>query len=151
MNVREYLQRSPVVVQPDETIESAARTMAREGVGTLIVADHGRLVGIVTDRDLVLRALATRTPLDARIDSVMSMNVVAVDADSDVRDALRAFSHHAVRRLPVLDGDTIVGLVSVDEMTIVLAEEFGELVKGLTAQLMFPHAADPVPVPAKVG
>lgn len=151
MNVREYLQRSPVVVQPDETIESAARTMAREGVGTLIVADHGRLVGIVTDRDLVLRALATRTPLDARIDSVMSMDVVAVDADSDVRDALRAFSRHAVRRLPVLDGDTIVGLVSVDEMTIVLAEEFGEIVKGLTAQSLFPHAADLAPVPAKVG
>ncbi len=151
MKVKDFLQRSPVVLAPDETIESAARTMAREGVGTLIVAEAGRLIGVVTDRDLVVRGLATRTSVDARVDSVMSMDVVALEADSDIRDAVRAFGQHAVRRLPVLDNGQIVGLVSVDQMMVVLAEEFGEMIKGVSAQLMFPHATDPAPVPARVG
>ncbi len=151
MKVREYLQRSPVVVDPGQTIQSAAETMAREGVGTVLVADQGRLVGIATDRDLVVRAIATHTPLDCRIDSVMSMDVFTVQADTDVRDVVRALSQHAVRRLPVLDGDEIVGMVSVDELIVVLAAEFGEAVKGVTAQLMFPHATDPAPMPVKVG
>lgn len=151
MKVKEFLQRSPVIIEPGETIDRAARTMAREGVGILMVADAGRLIGVVTDRDLVVRAMGERLPTDARVDSVMSMDVVSVAADSDARDVVRTFSRHGVRRLPVLDGTEIVGLVSVDQMLVVLAEEFGEAIKGVTAQLMFPHAGDPTPVPATAG
>ncbi len=150
MKVRVFLLRSAVTIECDATLAVAARTMANDGVGTLVVTDHGRLTGVVTDRDLVIRAIARSLAMDARIDSIMSMNVVAIDVDSDIRDAQRAFSHHAVRRLPVLDGEAVVGLLSIDDMMVTLSEELSEVTRGITAQLMFPHAADPVAPPAVV-
>ena len=146
MRVNEILIRTPVTVAPDITVAAAAELMAREGVGSLIVTDHGHLVGIVTDRDLVVRALARAFPADARVDSVMSMNVVAVDADADVSDAMAAFGHHAVRRLPVVRGADVVGLLSLDDLVAAMVGQFGELTHGLTAQLMFPHRAPIAPL-----
>jgi predicted transcriptional regulator len=150
MKVRDFLQRGAVTIECDATLVMAARMMADHGVGTLVVTDHGRLTGVVTDRDLVIRAMAKSLAADARVDSIMSMNVVAIDADWDVRDAQRAFSHHAVRRLPVLDGDEVVGLLSIDDLLVTLTEELTEVTRGVTAQLMFPHAADLAPPPAVV-
>ena len=149
MKVRQIVQRTPVVVRPDVTIQGAAQVMAQEGVGTVLVADHGTLLGIVTDRDVVLRAVATTTPLDARIDSIMSMGVVTVEADADVSEATQKFNHHAVRRLPVLDQGKIIGLVSVDELVVAYTSKLSEAINGVTAQLMFPHATDQPSVPVK--
>jgi CBS domain-containing protein len=149
MKVQEFIQRSAVTVGPECTIEQAARTMADKGVGSLMVVDGGRLTGVLTDRDLVVKVLAGRKPTDGRVDSVMSMNVVAVDADADIRDAIRAFSSHAVRRLPVVRGSDVVGVLSLDEVLVTLTAELSESVQGVTAQLMFPHATDPQPLPIR--
>ena len=150
MKVRNIIQRPAAVIEIDATIADAAREMARQGVGTLVVLDHHRLVGIVTDRDLVVRGLARSVPLDSRIDSIMSMDVIAIEADSDVTEAVKAFAHHAVRRLPVVDGDAVCGVLSIDDLAIATAQQLGELAKGVTAQALFPHAADLPPVPALV-
>lgn len=146
MRVREIATRAAVTIEANATVTDAARAMAQEGVGTLVVLDSGRLTGLVTDRDIVIRGLARSIPADARIDSIMSMNVVAVAADSDIRDAAKAFGHHAVRRLPVLDGDAVCGLLSLDDLMVATAQEFSELTRGVAAQIMFPHATDsPLP------
>ncbi len=142
MNVRDVMTSNPRTVSPSDSIQNAARIMRDEDTGAVPVVDNGRPVGIVTDRDLVVRALAKGYPADARADSVMSMNVVAIDADADVRDAMQAFGHHAVRRLPVVRGTAVTGLLSLDDLVAALAGQFGELTHGLTAQLMFPHGAD---------
>ncbi len=151
MKIEELVLRPPVLVSPDSTIREAAEVMGRQGVGAVMVADGGGLLGIVTDRDLVTRVLAKRVRDDARIDSVMSMNVVAIDARSDVRDAVRAFGHHAVRRLPVLNGSHIVGMLTIDDMLVAYTSEFAEITRGVTAQLLFPHAMDAANPPAVVG
>lgn len=150
MKINELVTRRPVMVGPDTTIERAAREMAENGVGCLVVTDHDRIVGIVTDRDLVVRALARRVPADARVDSVMSMDVVGVDSSSDVRDVIRTFGLHAVRRLPVVTGEEVTGLVSLDDLLVTFAGQIGELTHGLTAQLLFPHAGDEAPAPAVI-
>lgn len=150
MKINELVTRRPVMVGPDVTIERAAREMADHGVGCLVVTDHDRLVGIVTDRDLVVRALARRVPVDARVDSVMSMDVVGVDSSSDVRDVIRTFGLHAVRRLPVVTGDQVTGLVSLDDLLASFAGQMSELTNGLTAQLLFPHGGDEAEVPAVI-
>lgn len=142
MKVREITARPPVTIAPAATIAEAADIMAAHGVGALVVMDGAHLVGVVTDRDLVVRGLARSLPADARVDAVMSMNVVAIDADADVRDALAAFGHHAVRRLPVVYGREVTGVLSLDDLVVAMADQFGELTRGLTAQLLFPHAGD---------
>ena len=112
MRIGDLAVRRPVTVPPDTTIEGAAQDMAKQGVGCLVVTEGDTVVGIVTDRDLVVRGLAERMPTDGRIDSIMSTDVVAVDVDSDVRDVVRTFGHHAVRRLPVVRGPPVLGRVT---------------------------------------
>ena len=102
MRIEELTVRPPVTASPATTIQQAAALMARDAVGTLVITEGERVVGIVTDRDVVVRAVAKNLPLDSRIDGVMSMNVIALDAGTDVRDALHAFGQHAVRRLPIV-------------------------------------------------
>jgi CBS domain-containing protein len=115
------------------------------------VTEGGTVVGIVTDRDLVVRGLADRVPPDGRIDAVMTTHVVAVDVDSDVRDVIRTFGHHAVRRLPLVSGRHLVGIVTVDDLLVAMTDEIGLLTRGITAQLLFPHAGDEPQRPVPVG
>ncbi|TPW14145.1 MAG: signal transduction protein [Acidimicrobiaceae bacterium] len=148
MIVADLAIRPAVTTLPDTRIDHVAALMTKAGVGSVIVVDHDRLVGIVTDRDLVVRVLALGLPGDARIDSVMSMNVVAVDAHADIRDAITSFGHHAVRRMPVVSGDQVVGLVSLDDLIVSLSTAFADVARGVNAQMLFPHASDPAAVPA---
>ena len=150
MKIDRLVVREPVTVPPETTIRRAARTMAEHGVGSLVVVDHERVVGVVTDRDLVVRALAGDVPIDGRVDAVMTMDVVSVDADDDVRDVIHTFGRHAVRRLPVTSGGRLTGLVALDDLLASFAAQFAELTNGLTAQLLFPHGGDEPPVPARV-
>jgi len=150
MRIEEIAVRPAVTAAPGTSIAEAARLMANEAVGCLIIAENERIVGIVTDRDLVVRAIAKRVALDTRVDDIMSMNVIALDAGADIRDALRAFSMHAVRRLPVVVRGKVTGLLSLDDLVVVLSKQFGELTQGVAAQLLFPHAYDEASPPAKV-
>jgi signal-transduction protein with cAMP-binding, CBS, and nucleotidyltransferase domain len=147
MKVAEVAVRPPVTIQPDETIADAARLMASAGVGALVVTEKDRPVGIVTDRDLVVRAIAKNVPSDGRVDSVMSMNVIAVEGSSDIRDAIRAFSHHAVRRLPVIGAGRVEGMLTFDDVVVALSQQFAEVTRGVTAQLLFPHGNDEPALP----
>lgn len=148
MKVADLSARPAVTVGPGATLHDAAAEMDRCGVGCLVVVDDDRLVGVVTDRDLVVRGLAKGLAPDARVDAVMSMHVHAIDRHADIRDAIAAFHHHAVRRMPVVDGDQVTGLVSLDDLIVTLAKVLGDVTHGLTAQLVFPHGGDEPPVPA---
>jgi signal-transduction protein with cAMP-binding, CBS, and nucleotidyltransferase domain len=150
MKVADLSARPAVTIQPSSTVAQTAALMSRVGVGSVVVVDGDQLVGIVTDRDLVVRSLAKHLPADARIDSVMSMNVIAVDRHADIRDAIALFHHHAVRRMPVVDGDQVVGLISLDDMMVALSKVYADVTHGLTAQLVFPHGNDEADVPAIV-
>jgi signal-transduction protein with cAMP-binding, CBS, and nucleotidyltransferase domain len=145
MNVGDVVTRPPVTLPPEATLRHAAQVMAAEGVGSLIIVDHGRVAGIVTDRDMVVRAMARGYEPDARIDSVMSTDVVAVDATTELLNAIRAFDHHAVRRLPVVHNEQIVGVLSVDQVVVSLVTQLAETTHGLAGQLIFPRRAEPSP------
>jgi CBS domain-containing protein len=150
MKVRDLTWREPVTIEVDETVAHAARRLADAGVGALIVIDAGRPVGIVTDRDLVVRGLAHGVASDSRIDSLMSMGVVALDADVDADELYALFARHAIRRVPIVDHDTVVGVVSLDDALVSTAGQLGDLAGVLSTQIMFPHAREEPPVPAVV-
>jgi len=146
MQLREAVRRSPVSVTPDTTIAKAARAMHEGGVGAVIVVEGGRPIGIVTDRDITVRATARRFPPDARIDSVMSTDLVTGSADDDVAGALHLFETHPIRRLPLLDDDgALGGLVTADDLLVNLSSELAELVRPITAQVLFSHSEAEVP------
>ncbi|WP_261566795.1 CBS domain-containing protein [Frankia gtarii] len=145
------VSRPPVTVARATTIGEAAQEMGRTGVGALLVVDDEqqvgeRLVGIVTDRDIVLRGVARGIGPDGRIDALMTTEVITVPAGMGVERAYEIFRDHAIRRLPVLDGRRIVGLVSVDDLLIRSEREIADLVHPLCDETFAPHreAASPV-------
>ncbi len=150
MKVSDFTWREPVVIEIDETIATAAQRLAETGVGALIVVDRGRPVGVVTDRDLVVRGLARQAAPDSRVDALMTMGVIALDVDDDAEELYALFGREAIRRVPIVDHDTVVGVVSLDDALVSTAARLGDLAGVLSAQIMFPHARAEAPVPTLI-
>jgi CBS domain-containing protein len=126
-----------VTIAPDASLAEAARMMDRCVVGALIVLDGERPVGIVTDRDLVVRGLARDVPADARVDAVMSQGIQALQADADVRAALPIFRSHAIRRLPLVDNGKVVGMLTTDDLLIDFVADLGDVIRPITGEVVF--------------
>jgi CBS domain-containing protein len=146
MQLQEAIRRSPATVTPDTTLAEAAKVMDERGVGALVVVDDDRPTGIVTDRDITVRATARRFPPDARIDSVMSTELVTASAEDDLGGALRVFEKNPVRRLPLLDEDGgLVGMITADDLLVNLTSELAALVRPITGQVLFSHPEPGMP------
>ncbi len=145
MQIIDATRRSAVAVPPERTIAEVAQLMETATVGSVAVVDGERLVGIVTDRDLVRRALARGLDGAARVDGVMTSPVVSIDAHADLHDAYALFSHHAIRRLAIVDGPRFVGMLSIDDVLIDLTADLSNLVRPVTAEVFFGHHEAPVP------
>lgn len=141
----EAARKSPATIAADRTITDAAQEMDRRAVGALVVVDPDGPVGIVTDRDLVVRGLARRADPDARVDSVMSTDLVVLPADADLRDALTVFESHPLRRLPLVDGNRVVGMLTMDDLVVDLAGDLARLTRPVTAQVLFGHSEPSTP------
>ncbi|MEU3599164.1 CBS domain-containing protein [Streptomyces sp. NPDC006798] len=122
-----------VTAAPSAAVREVAGLMARHGVGAVVLVDHGRPEGIVTDRDLVLRALARGADPGGSVRAVMSAPVIAVDVDDEIRAVYDVFRRSGVRRLPVLDGAGIVGMLSVDDMFLDVYRRMSDLLSGPVA------------------
>jgi CBS domain-containing protein len=136
MKVRDVMMKAPVTLPIDATIYAAAVAMHKNSVGAVVVVDADRPVGVITDRDLVVRA----TPRDARVASVMSTGVVCVEADAELNAVTAILSAQPFRRVPVVDADRVVGVVTRDDLIVRLVHDLNEATKGVVAQLWFAHS-----------
>lgn len=127
MLVRDLMTTGVVSVPRQSSVADAARQMAALSVGCLLVMDDDAIVGVVTDRDLVVRVIARDLPHFTPIDQVMSRTVVTVDARADVSTAYELFSRHTLRRLPVTQGSEVVGVLAVDDLLLELSTELRAL------------------------
>ena len=111
MQVRDLMNPSVVSITPSESASLAARLLSRHNVGSLpVCGEDGGLRGIVTDRDIILRCVA------AEEDPLMTRNCAVVSPDDDAREATRLMAAKQVRRLPVLEGGKVVGMVSLGDL-----------------------------------
>jgi CBS domain-containing protein len=111
--VREVMTVDPTAVSRELTVREAAKLLAERDIGPLPVVDGDELVGIVTDRDLVVRVLADdRDPACTTVGEIASTDVAAVEPDVDLDEALRLMDERHVRRLPVVEEGRLVGIVS---------------------------------------
>jgi len=135
--VREMMTPDVALVPDDTTAADAARKMADEGVGALPVCDvDGRLCGVVTDRDLAVQIVAERRdPESTRLGELVDgSEVVTIGADDSVEEAIRTMKDHAVRRLPVIDGHSLVGMVSQADIARVMPDaKVGDLVDAISS------------------
>lgn len=121
--VRDVMTAEPIVLQQDQSIADAAQAMRDSAVGAVLVVDGDKLCGLVTDRDIVVRAVAESAPPDSPVGRVVSPDLVAVAADDETADAAQVMQDNAVRRLPVLDDGRIVGIVSIGDLAVSQGED----------------------------
>ena len=115
--LEELMQRTVVSVAPEDTIGETAEKMVAAAVGSAVVVDGGRLIGILTERDL-MRAVAGRVHAsEARVREWMTAEPITVDASAQASEAARIMLEHGFRHLPVVAGDRTVGIVSIRDVT----------------------------------
>jgi CBS domain-containing protein len=125
MQLKEIMTPNVEVVRPDASLQEAAELMMRRDVGPLPVCDGERLVGMLTDRDIIVRATAHgRDPKTTQVQEVMSPGVIYCFEDQDVEDAADLMEEHQIRRVVVLNRDKqLVGIVSLGDLALEADED----------------------------
>jgi CBS domain-containing protein len=118
VQIVDVMTPNPRTVQPGDTLQSAAQMMDDLNVGVLPVADGGRLVGMLTDRDIVIRSTsAGQDPRTAPVSDAMTGEARTLSADASVLDAIRMMKEQQLRRIPVVDPDgKLIGILSLGDL-----------------------------------
>lgn len=123
MNIRDVMTPNPRTLSPDDSIQNAARLMRDEDTGVIPVVENGRPIGLVTDRDIVVRAVADGGQMNRPVRDIATTNLVAVTPDMSTREANELMREHQIRRLPVVEGERLVGMVSLGDLAVKESKE----------------------------
>lgn len=120
MKVREIMSLDVELVNPDDSIQSAAKKMADADIGFLPVGENDRLVGMLTDRDIALRAVAKgKSPKNTKVREIMTGKVLYCTEDDEVEEAADNMATLKIRRLPIVDDDKrLVGVLSLGDIAL---------------------------------
>jgi CBS domain-containing protein len=117
--LREIMTQNPVTVQTTDSVVAAARSMRDGNIGDVVVVEQGQIQGILTDRDIVVRALAEgRDPERTTVGEICSRELTTLSPSDAIRDAAAVMRDKAIRRLPVVDGGRPVGIVSLGDLAV---------------------------------
>jgi CBS domain-containing protein len=123
MNIREVMTPNPQCVTPGDSIQNAARIMRDCDTGAVPVVDNGRPVGIVTDRDIVVRAVADGSQLNRPVREIVTGSIVCATPEMSTHEAADLMSEHQIRRLPVVENNRLVGIVSLGDLAVKEAKD----------------------------
>jgi CBS domain-containing protein len=114
-------------VRPDDTVFDALKLLAEREVGAVMVMDHGKLVGVLSERDYTRKiALQGKSSKETKVADIMTKNVFVVTPETRTRTCMALMSEKRIRHLPVVDGDTVVGMISIRDIMddIIVDHEF---------------------------
>jgi CBS domain-containing protein len=135
-SVREAMTKDPRSIGPSASVVEAARVMRDEHIGSLPITDGDTLMGMITDRDITTRVVAEAADLaTTSVGDVYSQDLVSVEPDKDLEEALGLMARHQVRRLPVLEDGRLLGIVAQADIALTLSEDekkTGELVEAIS-------------------
>ena len=129
MSLERICSKAVVTISPVATVLEAAKLMHSKHIGSLVVIDDVRPIGILTDRDIVLKVVASeKKPTETVVKDVMTTNPTMVNVNYDVLDAVRLMRNRGVRRLPVVDEHRhLLGIVTMDDVLTAFGAEVGDL------------------------
>jgi CBS domain-containing protein len=133
-SVRDAMTENPSSIEASASVVEAARLMREEDIGSLPITDGGKLVGMITDRDVTTMVVAEGTDPDATsAGDVSSRDPISVEPDKDIEEALQLMARNQVRRLPVVENDGLVGIVAQADIALKENQEkTGELVEAIS-------------------
>lgn len=129
--------KNVITLEKDVSVRDAVRVMNENGIGCLVAVDNGEIIGILTERDLLRRVLETcRNPKETKVSEIMTRNVIVGNPDMQLVEATRLMFENKVKKLPIVEGDRLVGLITltdiarathVDEKTMNLVEALSNM------------------------
>jgi CBS domain-containing protein len=137
MKLRDVMTPNPRTLDPNATVQDAARLMRDEDTGVVPLVENGRPVGLITDRDIVVRAVADGTSIDRPVRELATDDLVTAEPDMSTRDAAELMGEHQVRRLLVCEGERLVGVASIGDIAVKEGKErrvgdaIGEISQGV--------------------
>jgi len=135
LKAQEIMTTEVVSVDKKTSVREAAAKMAETDVGSVVVNDNNKLVGIITDRDITIRGVAKNDDLNnVTCDQVMSTNVVTASSDSNMEEVIDLMSENQIKRVPIVDNNNVVGMISLRDIsqTIEWDDEAGEVLNDIT-------------------
>jgi CBS domain-containing protein/uncharacterized protein (DUF2267 family) len=124
MELKDFLDKKVVILPENCTVEEAAKAMANQRVGCVVVKSRHKVTGVVTDRDLACHVLAEQRAAETALEDIIAVeDVVSVDEDATVEDVIEQMIHHGVRRIPILkkishDRQTCIGIITLDDLIL---------------------------------
>src|SRR3954451_13657513 len=135
MKVRDVMTSNVTTAGADTTLEEIATMMKSEDTGAIPVVEEQELLGLITDRDIVIRCVAEgRDPSEVTAEDILTENLEVVDPETDVQEALDLMGRHQIRRLPVVENGELVGMVSIGDLAVKQGDEqdTGETLKDVS-------------------
>ena len=119
MKVKDVMTKSVAYVNPAATISETAQLMQQHNVGSIPVCDQSGVVGIVTDRDIVVRSIAHgKNPQQTKVTDIMTTGVATVTPDMEMNDVAKKMSSSQIRRVPVVENNTLIGIVALGDVAV---------------------------------
>ncbi|WP_063555598.1 CBS domain-containing protein [Clostridium ljungdahlii] len=119
MKVKDIMTKSVISLNDDDTVEKAAQIMQQNNVGAVPVCKNGKVIGIVTDRDIAIRSASQSGGTESKfVRDIMSANPVTGSPDMNLEDASRIMSDKQIRRLPIVENKNVVGMVSLGDLAV---------------------------------
>jgi CBS domain-containing protein len=134
MLVKDAMVKKVVVTEPTATVKDIAKTMTRHRIGSLLVVEKGELIGIVTELDIIWKVVAgDLDPNTTLVNDIMTKKVVAITSDKTLEDATHVMVEKKIKKLPVLEGKKLVGLITATDVISVQPK----LIEALAKLLLF--------------
>ncbi|KGK90744.1 MULTISPECIES: CBS domain-containing protein [unclassified Clostridium] len=119
MKVKDIMTKNVASLNPEDTVEHAAQLMKEYNIGSLPVCNEEKVIGIITDRDIAIRSSAEGENVQKQtVRDIMTSNPVTIKSDIDVEDAARIMSERQIRRLPVIESNNLVGMLSLGDVSV---------------------------------
>ena len=134
--LRDIMTENVATVSPAQTVQDAARLMSDYNVGSIPVVDQGRVIGIITDRDITLRSTAQGLTSTTAVSEVMSSHVICGTPDMNVEEAASLMAEKQIRRLPIVEHDQLIGVIALGD--IATNEMFDEEAEAALTNISIP-------------
>lgn len=153
MSLQRFCKRPVVTISPDQPVIEACQLLREKNVGCLVAVENGKLSGILTDRDIALQVTGgNKDPQKTKVREVMTANPVHIPVERTLHDLTSLMHTHHVRRVPIVgEGGAVVGLVTLDDLLILLGQEMADIGQGVSGALFYkPSPAGPEPSPLPI-
>lgn len=137
MSLKPLMTEEVTSLPPNATVLDAAKFMTDMNVGSVVVVDGDKPIGILTDRDIMTKVVVERKdPQTVKVKDIMASPVVTISVEKDIVDVTKLMSTHGVRRFPVVDSDgRIIGVIALDDILVFLGEELQNIAAALKCEL----------------